>query len=148
MTEYGSSTYGGTTVTVESTLPRDQAPRAALGNLGMVRGDSLVKDIEVSLNGAPLDITLDRFSFTAKRSTEDTDAEAVIRKSTATTGFTVTNALLGQLQLRLLPADTLGLSGLVPTVLYYDLQIVRANGDVFTLSEGTLVVYPDSTIAA
>lgn len=148
MTEYGSGTYGGTVVTVEEEpVVRDLYPRAALGNIGMSRGDTVVRAIRVERNEIAEDLSADKLFFTAKRSSEDTDAEAVIKKSNVTAGIVVTSAAQGLAELTILPADTLGLSGLVVAVLVYDLQLVKPTGQVFTISEGTVIVQPDSSIA-
>lgn len=115
-------------------------------NLRMVRGDTYIFDSAVVLNGEAVDITGCSFRVTAKYSYTEDDAEAVfIKTSNPVDGITILSAPDGSLRTQLAPADTNGLPS-HQVDLVYDLQMLDATGNVFTLQRGILTVVPDVSL--
>ena len=117
---------------------------ADFGPLVISRGDTVYIDFAVvDANGQATSIVGWTLWFTVKRRLSDTDAQALIQKTTAS-GITVTSAATGVGYVLLLPADTSGLEARRQTF-YADLQGKDAGGAVYTLQHGTLTVRPEPT---
>lgn len=114
--------------------------------LYVTRGDDEIYELTLrQANGQPLNLTGAGLWFTVKRSHQETDAQAVVRK-TIGQGITVVDAAAGRADVRLLPADTAALPGQRLT-LVWDCQVKDAAGLVSTADSGQLVVEPDVTQA-
>lgn len=87
------------------------------------------------------------FWFTAKRRIKDVDADAVIALDDATVGgIERSEPLQGECLVTLLPEYTDSLpSGSRDITLFCDIQGVDANGDVFTLLTGEILLHSDVT---
>jgi hypothetical protein len=112
----------------------------------MTRGDTKSFNLTLRLNNSAFNLSQKTLWFTAKYSDQDADVSAVIQKDSGTdSNLTITDESGGLATLKLIPIDT---SGLPPydVPLYYDLQAVDVNDDVFTVLRGTLLVKPDVTI--
>jgi hypothetical protein len=105
----------------------------------MTRGDKREITLTVTSNGSPLNLTGKRVLWAAKRST--LDAQALISKSSATSGITLTNPAGGIATVTLDPADTSGFPDTV--VLQWDAQVDDNPLNPQTVDSGTLTVYPD-----
>lgn len=108
----------------------------------MWRGDTEVFDAAIAVSGVPVDITGCSLKFTAKRSLQDDDADAVFQLDTPTE-ILITNGPGGLCQINVASLDTSAL--LVPTLCYCDLQLVDTSGNVSTTATGTLMVKIDVT---
>ncbi len=115
--------------------------------LPMARGDSATFVIPVvAADGVtPVPLTGSTIWFTAKYRLTDEDIAAPIRKSTATTGVTITNGPGGVAQVDLLSSDTSALTQ--PTTLYWDVQARDGASAIRTLAHGRLVIRLDVTKA-
>jgi hypothetical protein len=112
--------------------------------LSMTRGDDRTLDLAVTFDGAPVDLSGAQLWWTAKMRHLDTDADAVIRKSSAD-GITVVDAAGGLATVAIKPEDTATLPG--SNALWWDLQ-VKSGGLVHTIAKGRLVVNADVTRTA
>lgn len=110
------------------------------------RGDTAFFDFTVLTNGIAQNITGWLIWFTAKRRVGDTDLQAVLQKSTALGGVTITNAGGGVGFVTISPADTAGLAA-ERQPLFADLQGKDGGGNIFTLQKGKLVIRPDATVS-
>ena len=111
------------------------------------RGDTEVFTVRLTdENGAPLNLTNLSLTFTAKRRPTDTDAQAVIQK-TSTDGIAVViPAAAGVCTVTLDPEDTAALtSASVGRSLYWDFQVDNGAGTVRTPLFGRLAVRGDMT---
>jgi hypothetical protein len=108
----------------------------------MWRGDTEVFDAAITVSGVAVNITGCSLKFTAKRSLQDADADAVFQLVTPTE-IVITNGPGGLCQINVASLDTSGL--LVPTLCYCDLQLVDTLGNVSTTATGTLMVKIDVT---
>lgn len=111
--------------------------------LEMARGDSLSLNLAVTSGGVPLTLVGKSLRFVAKRGVGDSDASAVITKTTPT-GIVVTDAPGGLARIDLLPADTSALPAL-PELLVWDIQLINGSA-VYTIESGTLLVKPDVSV--
>jgi hypothetical protein len=84
--------------------------------------------------------------FLAKTNVADVDASAVITKTLANGGITLTDAANGAGKIVLVATDTNAIADTAPA-LYYDLQILDLNGRTRTLESGRLFVNSDVTKA-
>lgn len=92
------------------------------------------------------DITGWTIWFTAKRKLSDVDAAAIIAKTTAS-GITIQSAAGGWAIVAITAADTGALEAR-DVMLYFDVQIKDANGEIHTpIRRGTLLVECDVTQA-
>lgn len=114
--------------------------------LQATRGDDEIYELTLKQrDGTALNLTGVSIWFTVKRSHEETDVQAIVRK-TVGSGITIVNAAIGRADVRILAAD---LASLPPrrTTLVWDCQVRDAAGFVSTVDRGQLVVDPDVTIA-
>ncbi len=103
----------------------------------MHRGDSATFGVSVlDTAKVPVNITGATVRFTAKYRVSDLDSAALIQRVGV-----ITNATLGQAEIRLLPADTSALTG--TTTLHYDVELTDATAKVQTISAGLLLVKAD-----
>lgn len=110
----------------------------------MFRGDSAEFELTVTKDAAPVNLTGGQLRFSAKRSKDDPDADAVVSKvSTDTAQIEITNAAGGLATVKMVPADTEDLTE--QTVLFYDVQFKDATNRIFTLATGKLKVRLDVT---
>lgn len=115
-------------------------------NLKMYRGDTAqFRVTALDIDGNPLDITGASAWFTAKRTTQDGDVDAVFQK-TVGTGITITDAPNGVMLVQLAEADTNTLTK--KEILEYDLQIKDTSDGVYTVARGALTVEADVTRAS
>ena len=103
-------------------------------NICMVRGDTLAFGIEID----GLEQDLDTVFFTCKANYDDTDANAVFKKSL---GSGIEKVSDGQYRVRVAPEDTANVD---PGMYYYDLEL-GVNSDIFTVLRGTLRINWDVT---
>lgn len=114
-------------------------------NIGKLRrGDTIPLVIHVTKSGQPMPLTGVTMWFTAKRGENDTDNQAVIRKSTDTTGITPSDTI-GEAFITIDPADTATLP--MPLTLICDVQIREPGGQVTTVASGKLTFLADVTRA-
>lgn len=114
-------------------------------DLRIRRGDTAALSIvAVQADGVtPQSLIGATLKFTAKAKHEDTDAAAVIAKSSPASGITIDNAAGGLATVTLAAGDTSGFTG--PRTLQWDVQMSTGAGLVKTLDEGLLFVVPDIT---
>jgi hypothetical protein len=110
----------------------------------MYRGDTVVFNMLVTKSAVAFSLTGCEIWFTGKYAYKDEDSVAVFQK-TIGDGITVTNALAGRGSLALTASDTEDLPP-VKTLLLWDVQIKDANGMIYTVASGSLVVMPDVTL--
>ena len=122
-----------------------------MSHLAVTRGDSATFTLTLTDEdtGAPVNLTGMTMTFTAKRRPTDSDAQALIAKSTAD-GIVIDVAPeTGLATLTLDPADTEDLSpAQIGRSLYWDLQIDDMAGDVRTPLSGLLAISADMTRAS
>lgn len=107
------------------------------------RGDTPTFNVAVTWGGEVFPLTGCSMWFTAKYAYADDDADAVFQK-TIGDGITVTNAGCGEAEITLSSSDTSSLSS-SKVMLVYDLQIRNAEGKIYTVAYGNIVVLPDVT---
>lgn len=125
-------------------------------DLEAVRGDRNEYRILVvnPLDDTPYNLTGVQMWFTGKRNVLDADGAAIFQK-TVGSGITIDNAIGGSARVVLNPADT---NVLVPPanldersipewkgIIYYDVQVKTAGGDIFTTVKGRIHVTLDVT---
>jgi hypothetical protein len=108
----------------------------------MWRGDTEVFDAAITVAGVAVNITGCSLKFTAKRSLQDADSDAVFQLDTPTE-IVITNGPLGLCTINVASLNTSSL--LVPTLCYCDLQLVDTLGNVSTTATGTLLIKVDVT---
>lgn len=113
-------------------------------NFTVTRGDNFGFAGTATLSDSPYDLASCTLWFTAKNKYTDLDVDAVFQK-TIGDGITVTNPTQGLFTVSVLPADTADVSR-VKTILYWDLQLKDADGKIFTIASGNLIINPDVTI--
>lgn len=114
-------------------------------DLVAVRGDDETFDVAFKdPAGAILNLTgAQGIWFTAKRSSLDSDADALIQKSLGA-GVTITNAIGGIARIDINGADT----GLIETTtLVWDCQLKDSAGKYATAAKGVLTIQADVTRA-
>jgi hypothetical protein len=111
------------------------------------RGNTCFLDWAVTVNKLPQPITGWTIWFTAKRRLTDSDAQAVIQKSTVSGGVTISNAAGGLGFVTLQPADTTALVE-ARLSLWADLKAKDGAGQLFTLAKGRLTIRPIVTEAS
>ena len=91
------------------------------------------------LDGTAANLTGATLWATFKYNLTDPDTAAVVQKTTANGGIVVTNATTGQAQITLTPSDIPAPTGqALSMVLQADVKIREANGDEWTLAQGTI----------
>lgn len=114
--------------------------------LEMRRGDTPIFEILVTnANGTVFDITGCTIYFTAKRSIDDSDANAVISATTLNGGVIITDAPNGVAQAIPTAVSTSGLT--IDENLFWDVQIKTVGGRIHTIANGILSVVRDITRA-
>jgi hypothetical protein len=114
-------------------------------DLVLYRGDQFLFQVQVILNGEPVDITGGRLYFTAKWSTNEADnATGTIRKYSPANGITITQPTLGKATIQLDSADTA--NQYIPYTecsLYYDVKYIDTNSYPHTVLSGGLRILPN-----
>lgn len=108
----------------------------------MWRGDTEVFDAAITVGGLPVNITGCTLRFTAKRSLQDSDADAIFQRITPTE-IVITNGPGGLCQITVASTDTA--SETQDVRCYCDLQLVDTLGNVSTTATGTLHIKMDVT---
>jgi hypothetical protein len=111
-----------------------------MADLTAVRGDTNEYDVTVTRDGSALDLTGATLKFTAKRSMDDSDLQAVFQK-TIGSGIVVTDEPGGLATLTVDPADTSSLPA--PRSFHYDLELTESDGRVTTVAIGQLRLSAD-----
>lgn len=108
----------------------------------MTRGDTRTLELTiVDVDTHAVDLTDVYLWFTAKRSLNDTDDQAILRKTSALGGgITVTDAAGGLAKIDLVPADTIDIPGTQGLTLFWDLQSKSSSDAIVTLDEGVMVI--------
>lgn len=135
-------------VGINGVLVRGIAINGALGAAPMTtitipQGDTVVIYLAVTESDGvtAVNVTDYTITFMAKRHYTDSDAEAVIAKSTAAATISYTDPTIGLVQTILNPSDTDALRG--QTVqLVYDWRMRSPAGAVYMVARGTIVVTP------
>lgn len=113
----------------------------------MRRGDTHLMQFVVNIAGVAQDITTyAKFWFTAKSVVTDADVAAIFQKTDGGGGIVRTTPAVGLCTVTIAPANTAILSE-KPYLLLCDFQGKDASGNIWTLASGTLIVYPQVTIA-
>lgn len=99
----------------------------------------------VKVSGVARNLATDQIYFTAKDVFSATDGAALFQH-TITGGITITNTTGGQFTYGVLMGDTDTCPN-ARTVYFYDLCIIYATGERYTLDSGTLEVLPSVTSA-
>lgn len=159
LTAYGVATATGVWAASSRTLTQTAAQVAAVmagSTLTIQRGDTLT----ITLTGLGSLATRSKLWFTAKHSTGDSDDDARLfieetagltrlngaAYTTTTDGdITVDGEAAGDITITVKAAATAALSD--QQTLVYDVQILRADGTVATLTSGTAIVVADVTRA-
>lgn len=109
------------------------------------RGDTIKVRVTVQRDGAPVNLTGALFWLTAKRWMHQSDADALIQKSSAGGAVVVAAPATGVAIITINPDDTAGFTDSLQ--LHCDVQMVEQNGTVSTVALGTLTVLADVTRA-
>lgn len=119
-----------------------------MGAFTLIRGDTLLLDVQVKKNGVPVDITGWKVWFTVKRNFPDADNNAVYQaNSTDGSGdVTITSSTQGKVTVRMPALKTFAFPDGM-TKLIYDVQTKDASGVTATVDVGTVTVSPDVTRA-
>lgn len=110
-----------------------------MNDLTIYRGDD--KDFTIHFKDAvdaDVDITGWKVYFTVKKNESDVDVDAVITKDITSH----TDPTGGDTKISLVGADTEDLAGNY----YYDIQVKKTGGTVFTIVKGTFIVTKDITL--
>ncbi len=115
-------------------------------NLECVRGDMAEWTVTVTKDELPVDLTGAKLWMTALRSVGGTQ---IFQRTSPATGITIdpdqeSPATRGKAVAKLATTSTSELASEIVT-LYYDIQVLTAGGDLWTVSYGDLVVTPDAT---
>jgi len=108
----------------------------------MWRGDTQVIAGAITVSAVPANISGCSLKFTAKRSLQDTDANAVFQLTTPTE-IVITNGPAGLCDINIASADTASETQAIRC--YCDLQLVDTFGNVSTTATGTLFIKLDVT---
>ena len=107
-------------------------------NLTAVRGDSFIKTLTFTdSSGNAIDITGWKVYFTIKEDESDSDDDALIKKD-ITSHSDPTN---GKTNIEVEATDTNSLLG----VYYYDIQVKKGSGEIFTVMKGKITFKADIT---
>lgn len=113
-------------------------------NLKMIRANDYSFNIQVILNGNPVNCTGGTLRMSAKWLPTDTDGNEVFAVSTLTGGINYINATLGTATVTIASALTN-----IPAIPYhrvdlpYDIQYTDSTGKRFTVAYGTLTILPN-----
>lgn len=114
------------------------------------QGDDEVLDITVQKpDGTPQDLTGCKLWFYVKASIKDTDADALIKKTTLPgEGITVTDAVNGIAEISIANADTSGFADInLGRELPWGLQALDGSDKITTLANGVITVTKDLILA-
>lgn len=117
-----------------------------MSELVAIRGDDEIYDIAFKMPDGvtPLNLTgAQGIWFTAKRSSLDPDADALIQKALGA-GIAIVSAPAGTATLTIDAADT---ADIEPTTLVWDAQVKDSLTKIRTAAKGTLVIESDVTRA-
>lgn len=114
-----------------------------LKTLTITQGDSYFVRFPLLKDGQPWPVAGWKFWWTVKRSESDTDAEAVVQKSTD--DVTIRTLSTTEVYVVGAPADTKGKD---TGRCLWDFQAESPEGDVLTLERGYVVIKPEITLAA
>lgn len=108
-------------------------------NLKHVKGDTFLRTMRfVDSDQNPIDITGWTVFFTAKDVATEADAAAEVTKTVTAH----TNAALGQTQILIAASDMAILAG----EYFYDIQIKKADGTIYTILRGLLIIDQQFTV--
>ena len=113
-------------------------------NLKMIRANDYSFNIQVVLNGNPLNCTGGTLRMSAKWKPTDSDANEVFSVSTLSGGINYINATLGTATVTI--ASALTNTSAIPyhrVDLPYDIQLTDQTGKRFTVAYGTLTILPN-----
>lgn len=113
-------------------------------NLKMIRANDYSFNIQVILNGNPVNCTGGSLRMSAKWNTTDTDANEVFSVSTLTGGIAYINQSVGTATVTI--ASSLTNVSAIPfhrIDLPYDIQYVDSTGKRYTVAYGTLTILPN-----
>lgn len=111
-----------------------------------IRGDTRTLTITVDdTDGTPYAWAGSKLWFTAKTAYTDTDTDAVIAK-TSDPGEGITFPADGQAKVVIDHADTADLPN-ERTVLFCDVQLLTADGDIYTIDVGQIIIGNEVTFA-
>lgn len=112
--------------------------------LHMFRGDStrIMSTVKDEDTGAPLDLAPFRVTFTMKKRVSDSDAAVTVIQKDTVEGSVQTDANI--VTVFLSPSDTEDFPDAAQRMLW-DIQIVSAAGDVYTIDQGDILITPDIT---
>lgn len=113
-------------------------------NLKMIRANDYSFNIQVVLNGNPLNCTGGFLRMTAKWNATDTDPNEVFSVTSPSGGIIWINQSLGQANITI--ASALTNTGSIPfhrIDLPYDIEFTDFNGKRYTVAYGTLTVLPN-----
>lgn len=113
-------------------------------NLKMIRANDYSFNIQVVLNGNPLNCTGGTLRMSAKWKPTDSDANEVFSVSTLSGGINYINATLGTATVTI--ASALTNTSAIPyhrVDLPYDIQLTDSTGKRFTVAYGTLTILPN-----
>ena len=111
----------------------------------MSRGDTVELDGHATLAGLDYNLVGKTLWFTGKTSKGLADTTATWQR-TIGNGITLVDSAKGKYRLKLEPGNTAGLPAL-KTLIYWDVQAKDANGNVYTLKSGQVIVKPDITVS-
>jgi hypothetical protein len=124
-----------------------------MATLSLYRGDTATWRFAVSgvdQEGAQgvFDLTNCDIFFTAKVSRSQADVDAIISfDSDEPENIDIDDPTNGRFLLTIRPADTINVSMTADTKeMVYDVQVVTAGGDVYTVDTGTVVITRDVTV--
>ena len=98
-------------------------------NLVFDDGDDFTYTVSLTSNGSPVDLTGYTFYFTVKKNLDDTDLEAVFKKTITS----ISNPTTGVVTITIDRADTLNQT---PGEYFYDIKYKDASNNVRTVLEG------------
>lgn len=112
-------------------------------NFTMVRGDTDVRQYQITRDGSAVDLTGATIRVTGKEKLSDADGSAVFSLSSPASGIIIDDAVQGILTVTIAPVDTSSLNS--NTSLYWDMQVTESNGRVSTPIRGRIEVVQDVT---
>ena len=115
-------------------------------NLRMVRADDFLFNIQVILNGQPLNCNGGTLRMTVKWAVTDLDANEIFSLTSPSGGITWINQTLGTASILIPSADTNITAIPYHTVnLPYDIRFTDLTGKIKTVMSGTLTVVPNTS---
>ncbi len=114
--------------------------------LEIFRGRTNILNIFVTLNDSAYDLSGCKLWLTAKRLFTDEDSVAIFQLNSPDDGIEIISALDGEAQATIAATDTSELPYSV-TMLFFDIQIKSAAGELFQVASGKMKVKPNVTRA-